>query len=131
MVIHTKSSQRGSWDPHGIVCFYVGPAMHHYCCFKCYIPSTRSERVTDTVTFLPHKDIIVPKTTPDEFIKQALQNILTIVKLPQKKLPYLQAGSDTHEALKAVDDIFKHKLPDNQTAVLQVWLVDNKIKWLK
>ena len=30
VILHNKPSQRGSWDTHGVVAFYIGLAMHHY-----------------------------------------------------------------------------------------------------
>ena len=77
-MVHQRPTQRGSWDPHGITAFYIGPAMDHYRCFKCYIPSTKAERITDTVIFRPHNNIQVPNTTPAEGIKQAIQDIVTL-----------------------------------------------------
>ena len=82
MDVHAKPSQRGSWDPHGMIGCYVGPVMNHYQCFRSYIPATRAERITDMVTFLPHKNVEVPAPTSADFIKQALQDILSIVKSP-------------------------------------------------
>ena len=43
LIVHNKRSQQASWDPHGVVGFYVGPALHHYRCLRCYIPTTQSE----------------------------------------------------------------------------------------
>ena len=71
-----KPSQRGSWDPHGAIAFYICPAVQHYRCFKCYLPSMKSECATDTIKFLLHNNLTVPKTTPEEGIKQALIRIL-------------------------------------------------------
>ena len=68
MVVHQKPAQRGSWNPHSIISFNIGPAMKHYRCFKCYTPLTKSKQVTDTITFLPHNTIPVPNTTPAEGI---------------------------------------------------------------
>jgi hypothetical protein len=31
----------------------VGPALEHYPCYKCYIPSTNSIHIADTVEFFP------------------------------------------------------------------------------
>ena len=66
VIVHSKPSQRGSWDPHGMVGFYVGPAMNHYRCFRCYIPTTRAERISDTISFVPYH---VPVMLYIEFIK--------------------------------------------------------------
>ena len=30
VVVHDKPSERGTWDPHGVKGFYLGPALQHY-----------------------------------------------------------------------------------------------------
>jgi hypothetical protein len=52
-IIHEKPGQRGSWAPHGIEGWYVGPAMEHYHCWTIHVTSTNSERIGDTVEFFP------------------------------------------------------------------------------
>jgi hypothetical protein len=65
VVVHEKPSQRGSWDPHGKVGWYLGPAMEHYHCHQCHISATNSERISDMVEFFPHNEPI-PKLSPHE-----------------------------------------------------------------
>ena len=80
--------------------------MQHYRCFKCYIPTTRLEQITDTVVFLPH-NIKIPKTTPETLLQQAISDILKFLKTPLKHLPFIQKYSTTSEALKKVTSLFK------------------------
>ena len=82
MVVHSKPSQRGSWDPHGMIGFYVGPALQHYRCFRCYIASSKSERITDTVVFLPH-NIKLPSSSPEDIIQQYLDKIIKLLTQKQ------------------------------------------------
>jgi Reverse transcriptase (RNA-dependent DNA polymerase) len=56
VVVHEKPHQRGSWDPHGKLGWYLGPAMEHYRCHRCHINTTNSERISDTVEFFPHTE---------------------------------------------------------------------------
>jgi hypothetical protein len=58
---HDKPTARGTWEPHGEVGFYLGPALHHYRCYNVWIKATRAHRVTDTVTWFP-VDVIVPSS---------------------------------------------------------------------
>jgi hypothetical protein len=53
VVVHEKPRQRGTWAPHGVDGWYIGPALEHYQCYKCYIPSTNSICIADTVEFFP------------------------------------------------------------------------------
>lgn len=43
--------------------WYLGPAMHHYWCYGCYIPARRSERVSNTVDFSHTTIQCYPKLT--------------------------------------------------------------------
>jgi hypothetical protein len=65
VVVHEKPHQRGSWDPHGKMGWYLGPALEHYRCHRCHITNTNSERISDTVEFFPHTDSL-PKLSLQE-----------------------------------------------------------------
>ena len=49
VLVHKRSCQRASWANHGIEGWYIGPSLEHYCCVKCYLPSTGGVRDADTV----------------------------------------------------------------------------------
>ena len=79
--------------------FYTGPAMNHYCCITCFFPKTRSERVCDTVKFLPHT-IPIPKTNIDDYLRQSAQDIITILSnQPSITAPSLTVGDPVRNAL--------------------------------
>ena len=48
IVLHAKPGKRTSWAFHGEQRWYIGPAIDHYRCIKCYIPKTHRECITDT-----------------------------------------------------------------------------------
>jgi hypothetical protein len=89
IVVHEKPGQRASWDPHGVIGWYLGPAMEHYRCYKCYIKKTQAERISDTVEFFPTQ-ATVPTLSPTEALviaaEQTQQNgpseLLRIISLP-------------------------------------------------
>ena len=49
VLVHEAAKERTYWDPHGVDGWYVGLAMKHYRCFRCYISTTNSERIAETV----------------------------------------------------------------------------------
>jgi len=54
-IIAFESPQiRRTFAPHGVPAWYNGPALEHYRCYKVYVPKTRAERISDTVSFHPH-----------------------------------------------------------------------------
>lgn len=53
VMIHEKASVRGTWAPHAVDGWYLGPAEHHYRCYRVYVKETSAERVADTVVWFP------------------------------------------------------------------------------
>ena len=73
--------------------------MQHYCFVECFFPRTQSTCVCDTVTFLPHA-IPFPTITVGNYMKQAAEDIITILTQPPKTtVPSLQAGDPVRAAL--------------------------------
>jgi hypothetical protein len=40
IVIHEKPSVQGSWAPHGLDGWYIGPALEHYQCYRVNVKKT-------------------------------------------------------------------------------------------
>jgi hypothetical protein len=89
MVVHEKPHQRGSWEPHGKLGWYLGPALEHYRCHRCHIIATNSERISDTVEFFPH-NTEVEKLTTQEAAVIAAESLVQALK--QSKPPKNLAG---------------------------------------
>jgi hypothetical protein len=53
VILHEKPDRRGSWAPHGLNGWYVGPAMEHYRAYRVYCSTTGHERISDTEEFFP------------------------------------------------------------------------------
>ena len=53
VIILEDHNNRGTWSPHGVRGFYVGPAMDHYRSFKILVEDTRRIRITDSVSWHP------------------------------------------------------------------------------
>jgi hypothetical protein len=75
--------------------------MEHYRCVKCYLPTTSRERDVDTLQFFPKK-IPFPKTSTEDYLKQAASDILAILQKPPTTLPYLACGDATSNAIVAI-----------------------------
>lgn len=45
VIVHEKTSQRGTWEKHGEDGWYLKPAMEHYRCYKTYIPKMGREDI--------------------------------------------------------------------------------------
>ena len=83
----------------------MGPAMNHYRCYTAYIPKTRTERVTDTVTFIPSA-IPIPSYNNDDKIKKALNDILTVLKSSENSSSIVPHTTNSN-AIKKVAEILR------------------------
>ena len=79
ILVHTKPSNRASWAFHGVQGWYVGLSLNHYRCVKCFIPTTRSEIIFDTIKFIP-KYIPIPTASVEDHIKTALEHVVKLLK---------------------------------------------------
>ena len=113
VVIHKKSKDRGSWDYHSIEGWYIGPSKEHYRCLKCYNPDTYSEVDLDTVQLIPNQTLI-PVYTDVDVIKQAVADILHILKI-QQKVTFLWCCEET-----------QYKMPSNKWRTSWVTIVQQK-----
>ena len=77
----------------------MGPALNHYRCVTCYFPRTRTTRICETVTFIPH-DVLIPEVNLTDHLKQASNDIVSILaQPPSPTTPSLQAGDPVRNAL--------------------------------
>ena len=110
VLVHEKPAQRRTWGYHGIDGWYVGPAMDHYRCMTCYIPSLASIRILDTVDFFPTQ-IKFPSVTKDDHIRQAITVLVTILSTRPTTLPEIQFGNNTENALHQIAGILQRAVP--------------------
>jgi hypothetical protein len=107
IIIHEKSLQHGSWDPHGVDGWYLGPAMEHYSCYSVFTNGTQAEQVSDTVAFFP-QTTTVPCMTATDIALRAANNLVQVLQHPLPATPFAQVGTRQLEALKQLADIFQH-----------------------
>ena len=55
ILVYKKPALRGTWAAHAVNAWYLGPALHHYWCYRVYILETRGERIANTVVWFPTK----------------------------------------------------------------------------
>ena len=64
---------------HTLEAWYVGPALEHYRCFKCYVTITASIRCIVTIEWFP-KTIQLPETTTEDYQRQSATDMLQILQ---------------------------------------------------
>ena len=114
LIFHNKPNQRPSWGFHGQEGWYIGPALDHYRNVLAYFPDTRSEKSTDTVTFLPHS-IPIPTISMEDYLLQAVDDIVSILQSPSTSpFPTLKDGDVTRNAILDIATALKTALPPPQ-----------------
>ena len=98
---HVKPGDRGTWEEHTADGWYLGPSMDHYRSFHCYIKSTRSNRICDTVQFM-HKYITNPALTKEDMVCKAAHDLIKALKGRRNKL-----GDEQEHDLKELSTIFQ------------------------
>ena len=110
VIFHEMPSARGSWSPHGVDGYYVGPAMEHYRCYKVWIEETRAERTGNTLVWLP-KMIPVPKTSSADAAIVAAHELLHALQNPHPAAPLAPLRDEHRQALEELSEIFNSVTP--------------------
>ncbi len=74
VIVHEKSGQRLTWDPHGTEGWYLGPALEHYRCYRVFTNKTKAEQTIDTVEFFP-QHTKVPYQLPTDVAIKAVKEL--------------------------------------------------------
>ena len=74
VLIYESPNIRQSWAAHGVDGFYIGPALQHYRCFRTMPITTLSERITNTVAWLPAA-FKMPGSDPHALLQTAISDL--------------------------------------------------------
>ena len=106
VIVHKKTGNRTSWVQYGTKGWYIGPSLDHYRCIQCYMPPTVIIWITDTLQYIP-RSFYLPKTTTEDYLQQAIGDIIEIMKDPSKTLPFLSYGGATKNAINQIFHIWQ------------------------
>jgi hypothetical protein len=107
IIAHKKPGKRRTWAPHGQHGYSLGPAMHNYGCQNVYISATASERIVDTLEFLPH-NFPMPQLSSTDILFMAANDMSNALKNPHPEVLFSHIGDDTISALTTLAEIFKN-----------------------
>jgi hypothetical protein len=105
VVVHERPMERGAWACHGVVGYYIGPAMKHYRNYNSYIPETHGIRTTNTIEFFPEK-VDMPTTSTTDRLARATEDLVDILQKEHPATPYLQHGTVVNDAIQQLTKIF-------------------------
>ena len=105
VIIHEKPTNRQTWAPHGTDGWYVGPALHHYQCYRVWVPHTHAKRIVDTISFFP-KTVPMPDHTHKDAVIQAARELTHALQQPHFRGPLAQFHDNYLTSLLELSKIF-------------------------
>ena len=80
----------------------------------CYIPSTHSTIIVDTVKLISTV-ILITNTSSDDYLSQSITEIIYILEDPKPTVPYISFGYDTQNSLKKIATLLDRAIPAPKT----------------
>ena len=99
MLMQVKPGERASWQHNAKQAWYVGPCLKHYRSFKGVLPSTKGERISDSVRF-QHHAIDIPTLTPADRILEAAKQLKDAIEQRPKR-----PASDEMRAIEMLREV--------------------------
>ena len=141
VTIYVDPATRGSWEPHGVRGFYLGPAMEHYRCYNVLVEKTRGIRVSDSLAWHPKEDITTEniERLVDDAIDTAKQGRLRRKRKEKRKYKSKEGkrksrmstdqSSESQDALPEQDGRAQSEHPDqsNETQGEQIGSPVNEV----
>jgi hypothetical protein len=86
VLVHEKPAQRGTWSTHTVDGWYLGPAIHHYRCYRVWIQETSVERIADTLAWFPTK-VKMPLSSSSDLAIAAAHDLVNALRNPSPASP--------------------------------------------
>jgi hypothetical protein len=114
-VVQEKPHLRPTWGAHGKDGFYIGPVLRHYRCWRIFVSDTNTERISDTVAWLPEPHRM-PGHSPLEVLTAVVSDLLaTLRSSTVEDSALLQEHSANHPAMAEQLGEMVHLLRDLYT----------------
>ena len=121
ILVHKKLQDRVSWQFHGTKGWYIGPALQHYRCLKCYLPITQTEIISDTVHLIP-KHIPIPESNIDNHLRAGINKLIYLLKNKQSNIPGIKSDTAQTTLIKLAQILHR-----DDTATIQTSLYQNNL----
>jgi hypothetical protein len=105
VIIHEKPSTRGTWAPHAVEGWYIGPAQRHYRCYRVWAWVINSERISDTLTWFP-TTIIMPRHSSTNIAIAAAHDLARALLSPPPSSPLSPIYDSQRHQLLQLSSIF-------------------------
>ena len=130
VLVHEKPDRRGTWDPHGVDGWCMGPSLNHYRCYKTHITKTKGERITDTLCWFPHY-VKMPSSSNLDYLAATTKDLLTSTKQLNQDSPLDPFTDSEKQTMENFAKIFENKTqskdpPPNETKVKKMSLENDE-----
>ena len=105
MIAHEKPTQRAICSKHGVLGWYIEPALDQYNCYKVFVTETRSERIDDVVGFPPQNVIILIVLYANAAMLSA-QDLVEALQNPTPNAHFSTINDTYHTALINLEELF-------------------------
>ena len=113
MLMQVKTGDRTTYGLNAKKAWHLGPCLNHFRSFWGTLPSTKGERISDTVKF-QHHAIAMPQLTPANRILEATRQLNDAINQQPKHAPM-----DKITAIDLLREVMlgerRTKLPENRT----------------
>jgi len=114
-----KPKSRGTWAPHGVEGWYLGPAMDHYRSYHVYVPSTKATRIADKLAWLP-SHVVMPTASSTDIAMAAAYDLTQALLHPSPASALSPLTDSQTNALRELAAIFGTVLSTPLTAQLDL-----------
>lgn len=118
VLVHEKPSARKTWSPHAVDGWYIGPAMESYRCYKIWIWQTRTERISDTISWFP-KDLKAPPATTADRITKSINELTDALHNPNPDTTSPKLSQQQTESLQQLSAILSVVLQDDKNELTE------------
>ena len=112
-LVYETFQQLKTWAQHGVDAWYIRYCSDHYLCHKTYVPATRGERISHTVSFFPH-DFAVPAKNHQYNVARSIRDLTTALQHRYLQTPLQPVEDKQFDAIQALEQIFCPDLPGTQ-----------------
>ena len=110
MLMQVKPGDRTTYGLNAKKAWYLGPCLNHFRSVRGILPSSKGERISDTVKF-QHHAIAMPQLTPADRILEATRQLNDAINQQPKRAPM--------DEITAIDLLRKVMLGERRTKLLE------------
>ena len=113
VLIYEAPNVRTSWAPHGVLGYYLGPALSHHRTFRVHCAHTNAERISDSLAWFPVAYRMPGSSAAELLLAQIHDLHVTLTALstsPQMPVdarrPFIEASTTATDALRLLASSF-------------------------